>query len=170
MHPHPSRSEPMLPFITLLCGTLLATSAAAGEADKGFATQVWVNPGIYAEHFDRSKNLRNDNVGFGVEVLLPQNHGLMAGSYANSNRARTHYAAYQWRPLHWQAAGLNLSGAIVAGVFDGYPNYRRGGWFPAAMPMLAIEGERFGANIGVVPTIKNRLDGAIAIQVKLRFW
>ena len=43
MHPHPSRSEPMLPFITLLCGTLLATTAAymAAKKDKRLASATF---------------------------------------------------------------------------------------------------------------------------------
>jgi len=154
----------------LMCCTLLAQGAWAGEATGEFKPQVWINPGIYALHFDRDKNLRNDNVGFGAEVMLGNDHVLLAGSYANSNWARSHYAGYEWRPLHWQPAGLNVSGGIIVAAFDGYPNYRDGAWFVAPLPMLSVEGDRFGVNLAIVPTISNRLDGAIAIQVKLRVW
>jgi hypothetical protein len=154
----------------LLWCTLVAGGARADEAKAEFAPQVWINPGIYAAHFDRDKDLRNNNVGFGAEVMLTNDHVLLAGSYANSNWARTHYFGYQWRPLHWQPAGLNVSGGIIVGAFDGYPNYRDGGWFVAPLPVLSIEGDRFGVNLALVPTISNRLDGAIAIQVKLRVW
>jgi hypothetical protein len=95
---------------------------------------------------------------------------LMAGSFINSNRARTHFGAYEWRPLHWQLAGFNVGAGIAVGAFNGYPNYHNGGWFVAPLPLLSIEGKTFGANIGVIPTIANRFDGAIVVQIKMRVW
>ena len=150
--------------------SFLAVVANASAADPAFTPQVWINPGIYSYHFDRSQNFREDNVGLGAEVLLTPDHGLMMGTYINSDRGRTRYGVYEWRPLHWQPADINVSAAILVGAFDGYPRYRNGGWFLAAMPVLAIEGKRVGVNLSIVPTIKGRLDGAIAIQVKLRVW
>ncbi len=94
----------------------------------------------------------------------------MGGSFINSNQARSHYAAYQWRPLQWQVANLEVGAGIAVGVFDGYPNYRDGAWFIAPIPLLSVESRYLGANFGIVPTIKNRLDGAFAVQVKLRVW
>ncbi len=155
----------------LLCGALYAAAAAgAADAPQDSWPQVWLNPGIYSQHFDSSKGLRNNNIGFGAEVVLARDHALMAGSFINSNRARTRYAAYQWRPLHWEYAGFTATAGVALGAFDGYPNYRQGGWFVAPLPMLAIEGRRLGANISVIPTVANRFDGALAVQVKLRVW
>jgi hypothetical protein len=153
--------------MSLGCSAVLS-SAQAAEPD--FAPQVWLNPGIYSHHFDRSKDFRENNVGLGAEVLFAPDHMLLAGSFINSERSRTHYGAYQWRPLHWQPYGVNVSAGIIGGVFDGYPRYRDGGWFLAGMPMLAIEGKRVGLNLSVIPTMKDRLDGAIAIQIKIRVW
>ena len=156
--------------LLLLCGALLATAARGEEKPEETFPQVWLNPGIYSYHFDRDKDLRDNNVGFGAEVRLSRDHGLMAGSFINSNNQRSHYATYQWRPLHWQWQGLELAAGIVVGGFDGYPNYRNGAWFLAPLPMLMIEGKRFGANLSIIPTVENRFDGAIAIQVKMRVW
>lgn len=153
----------------LLGAVLLAATIAAEAAPETSWPQVWINPGVYTQHFDSSKGLRNDNVGFGAEVVLAPDHALMGGSFVNSNRARTHYAAYQWRPFHWQIAGVNIGAGIALGAFDGYP-YRNGAWFLAPLPLLAVEGKTFGANISMIPTVANRFDGAIAIQVKLRVW
>ena len=145
--------------------------SVANAADSEFSPQIWLNPGIYSYHFDRSQHFREDNWGFGAEVLLAPDHELMAGTYINSERAHTRYGAYQWRPLHWQpGADITVSAGVLAGAFDGYPRYRDGGWFLAAMPVLAIEGKRVGVNLSVIPTIKDRLDGAIAVQIKLRIW
>jgi hypothetical protein len=153
-----------------LGAVLLAGSVAAGETAGAFETQVWINPGIYSYHFDRNKNLRDDNIGLGGEVLFADDHAAMAGTFINSNRQRSHYAAYLWRPLHWTIAGTHVSAGVAAGAFDGYPNYKNGAWFAAAMPLLSVEGGRFGANFAVVPTIANRLDGAFAVQLKFRIW
>lgn len=154
----------------LLCTLAYAAGAQAGATPQESWPQVWLNPGIYSQHFDSSKGLRNNNIGFGAEAMLSNDHVLMAGSFINSNRARTHFAAYEWRPLHWTVSGVNVGAGIVFGAFDGYPNYRDGGWFVAPLPMLSIEGRTLGANISLIPTVANRFDGALAVQLKLRVW
>lgn len=153
-----------------LYASLHATVALADATQRESLPQVWLNPGIYSHHFDSSKGLRNNNAGVGAEVMLAPDHALMAGSFINSNRARTRYAGYQWRPLHWEFSGFTATAGIALGAFDGYPNYRDGAWFVAPLPMLAIEGRRVGANISLIPTVANRFDGALAVQVKLRVW
>ncbi|MEK7816129.1 MAG: hypothetical protein AAB294_04830 [Pseudomonadota bacterium] len=165
----PRRFIPLCSAI-LLCTTSFAANAQAEVTSKQSFPQVWLNPGIYSQHFDSGKGLRNNNIGLGAEVRLAENHGLMAGSFINSNRARSHYAGYQWRPLHWDLAGVNVGAGIIVSAFDGYPNYRNGAWFVALLPVLIIEGKTLGANISLIPTVANRFDGAIAVQIKLRVW
>ncbi len=156
-------------LMALCCSLFAAAAQAQAKAEETFP-QVWLNPGIYSYHFDSSKGLRNNNIGLGAEVRLANDHALMAGTFINSNRQRSHYAAYQWRPLHWKWAGLDIGAGIAVGGFDGYPNYRNGAWFLAPLPMLTIDGKTFGANLSVIPTVANRFDGALAIQVKMRVW
>jgi len=153
-----------------LCAFGFAAAAQAATAQEESWPQVWINPGIYSQHFDSSKGLRNNNIGFGVEASLARDHVVMAGSYINSNRARTHFAGYEWRPLHWRVSGLDVGAGVVLGAWDGYPNYRNGAWFVAPLPMLSIEGRKLGANIALIPTVANRFDGALAVQIKLRVW
>jgi len=155
----------------LLLGAAISSAAAQAETkpEESFP-QVWINPGIYSYHFDSSKGLRNNNIGVGAELRLASDHALMAGTFINSNRQRSHYATYQWRPLHWKWAGLDIGAGVAVGGFDGYPNYRNGAWFLAPLPMLTVEGKTFGANISVIPTVANRFDGALAVQVKMRVW
>lgn len=157
-------------MLAALCAALFSTAAHAGEATGDASPQVWINPGIYSQHFDSGKGLRNNNVGFGAEFLPRNDRAFMAGSFINSNRAKSRYAACAWRPLHWQFAGINAGAGIAVGAFDGYPNYRNGGWFVAPLPLLYIEGRYVGANISVIPTLSNRLDGAVAVQIKFRVW
>ncbi|MGH8641361.1 MAG: hypothetical protein ACRET6_06605 [Burkholderiales bacterium] len=148
---------------------LCATLCCAHAAEPGFSPQVWLNPGFYSYHFDRDADLRENNTGLGVEVLLAPDHGLMAGTFMNSNDARSYYAGYQWRPLHWQPPHVHISAGIAISAIDGYP-YRDGGWFLSLLPLLIIESRWVGVNFSVVPTIKDRLNGAIAVQIKLRVW
>jgi len=155
----------------LHAGALFVGVVAQAEAMAADAwPQVWLNPGIYSYHFKRDAGYRDNNVGIGAELLLTDNHGLMAGSFVNSDRQRSHYGLYQWRPLQWQFSQVKLSLVLAAGAFDGYPRYHDGGWFAAALPLLALEGERFGINFGIIPNIPDRMNGAVAIQVKLRVW
>jgi hypothetical protein len=148
----------------------LAALSSAYAEDVQRSRQVWLNPGFYSWHFDRSKDFREDNWGMGAEVVLAPDHALMAGTFINSDRARSRYAAYQWRPLHWQPYGVNISAGVMLGVTDGYPKYHNGGWFAALLPLLAVEGKRVGANFSIVPTIKDRVHGAVVVQIKLRVW
>ncbi len=156
--------------VAVLCCALSSAVAAceAGAADTW--PQVWLNPGLYSYHLNRDKGYRDNNIGIGVEVQFNNDHAVLAGSFANSNHARTHYGAYQWRPLHWQPAGLNVSAGVIVGAFDGYPSYHDGGWFVAPLPVLAVEGKRVGLNVAVVPNLPDRVSGALSFQVKVRVW
>jgi hypothetical protein len=151
--------------LTGLCVTLCGAHAA----DPEFSPQVWLNAGFLSYHFDRDADLRNNNIGLGVEVLVAPDHVLMAGTFMNSNDERSNYAGYQWRPLHWQPAHAQVSAGLAISAINGYP-YRDGGWFLSLLPLLSIEGRRVGVNFTIIPTIKDRLNGAIAMQIKVRVW
>lgn len=147
---------------------MLAMSATA-HADE-FKTEIWVNPGIYSRHFDRGLNYREKNWGFGVEARVAEEHSAMVGSFINSERERSRYLAWHWRPLSWDVAGAKVSAGLIAGAFDGYPRYKNGNWFPAAMPVMSVEKGRLGVNFSILPDIPNRMSGAVAVQVKLKLW
>ena len=148
---------------------LASLSVAYAEEDQP-ARQVWLNPGFFSWHFDRDQNLRGDNWGVGVEVALTPEHGVMAGTFINSDNEQSRYATYLWRPLHWQPYGINVRAGVALGVVDGYPHYNNGGWFIGLFPLLAVEGKHVGANFSIVPTINNRTQGAVVFQIKFRVW
>ena len=145
-----------------------AVPSAAAAADSW--PHVWINPGLYSYHFDRSTDHRENNSGIGVELQITDDHMLMAGSYINSAYTRSHYALYAWRPLHWEASSVRFSAGIAIAAFDGYESYNDGALFFAPLPLLAVEWKRLGVNFTYVPAVNESLDAAIAIQLKLRVW
>jgi len=146
-----------------VCLALAFTTRNAASEDY---PQVWLNPGFLSYHADRSGDFREDNIGYGAELLLAPGHGFFAGDFINSVRSRSTYAMYQWRPLHWRPWGVNTSAGLVAGVMNGY-HKNDGGWFFGALPMLFFEGERFGANFAIVPAL-NPDKRLVAVQLKFR--
>jgi hypothetical protein len=155
--------------LRLIFGFLAGVSSACA-AESESSPQVWLNAGFLSWHFERDEDLRGDNWGVGVEVVLKPDHGVMAGSFINSDGDRSHYGAYLWRPLHWRPYGIDVSAGVALAAFDGYQNVNNGGWFVAPLPLLAVEGRRLGANFTIVPTISDKVHGAIVIQLKLRVW
>ena len=140
----------------LMLAIAVVLAAPATMAD------VWLNPGFYSYHFDKEKNLNNNNHGFGVEAPISKTYSLTAGVFENSNRATSHYIGAYVMPFQ---RGAFKAGAAV-GAFDGYPNMREGGWFPAIVPTMAIEGRRVGLNISYTPKGGDKINSALSFQVK----
>jgi len=161
-----TRKNRLITFIVASC-LALVSPAVLSEDDY---PRVWLNPGFFSYHFDRDKDLREDNWGFGAEVEFSADHVAMAGTFINSNGERSRYLGYQWRPLHWKPKGVDVHVGAILAAMDGYPRYKEGDWFVAALPLLAVQGKRLGANFSIVPTIENRLDGAFVFQLRFRVW
>lgn len=126
--------------------------------------ELWLNPGFYSYHFDRNKGLNDSNPGIGAEYRFSTVISATAGRFYNSDRQYSNYAGVYWQPV---ALGPLRLGA-VAGVFSGYPRAHNGGWFPAVIPAVSVEYQRVGANIAIIPGYKDRLYGAISIQLKVK--
>lgn len=127
--------------------------------------KVWLNPGFYSYHFDRNKGLEDFNPGLGFEYPVNETVSVTAGAFRNSDRVQSRYVGVYVMPFEFHGVKF---GAVVGG-FDGYPNYRNGNWFPALIPTAAIEGRRWGLNIAIIPSYKDRLYGALTLQLKYRF-
>ncbi len=143
----------------------LAAAAVLPTAHAVDLARTWVNPGFYSYHFERDKNLNNVNPGLGIEVPLSDRYSLTAGVFENSDRATSHYVGLYVMPFD---IGPFKAGAVVGG-FNGYPNANHGGWFPAIIPVVALEGRQLGLNVSFVPTVQDKLHGAISFQLKYRF-
>jgi hypothetical protein len=143
----------------------LATATVLPAAQAFDLARTWVNPGFYSFHVERDKNLNNVNTGLGIEVPLSNTYAFTAGVFENSNRATSHYVGLYVMPFE---IGPFKAGAVVGG-FNGYPNANQGGWFPALIPVIALEGQQLGMNVSFVPTVQDQLHGAISFQLKYRF-
>lgn len=148
---------------SLLAGAcLLLPALACAQAD---ISQVWINPGFYSLHFDRNKGLEDFNPGIGIEWPIDKTFSATAGRFRNSDREYSNYIGLYVMPFEFHGVKL---GAVVGG-FDGYQMTNNGGWFPALIPTAAIEGKHWGLNVAIIPSIKNKLYGAISFQLKYRF-
>ena len=154
----------------LLCLFASATTAQANsEFEQAFANPmqpkaVWLNAGFYTSHFDQDKGLRNANPGLGIEWALNDTYALTAGGFKNSDHQHSNYLGMYVMPWKWHMFKL---GAVV-GIFDGYPRANQGGWFPSLIPMVSLEGKRWGLNTAIIPTVQDSLYGGISFQVKYK--
>ena len=89
-------------------------------------------------------------------------------AFFNSNDERSHYAAYHWRPLGWNPAGVSVRAGLAFGAMDGYSNTNNGHWFPIVLPVLSAEYGHLGANLVFAPHPRN--GAALALQLRLRVW
>ena len=158
-----------VPIALALLAALAAPSTFADSRPNALnleppsSAQVWLNMGGFSRHFDRQAGHNENNLGLGIEYRTGPEIAYMAGSYRNSVRKNTQFAAVNWQP--WTTGGFKLGAAV--GVMNGYPAMNRGGNFFAALPMATYEGRRFGINVGLIPSMKD-VDGAVVVQFKLR--
>lgn len=132
--------------------------------DPQTKSQLWINPGMMSYHFQQDKNFNNGNWGAGLEYRFNTVASLTAGRFYNSDRDYSNYAGVYYQPF---AIGPIKVGAVIGG-FNGYPTTNNGGWFAAALPAITWEGDLVGANVFVIPTIGDRVHGAISLQLKLK--
>jgi hypothetical protein len=125
---------------------------------------LWVNAGFYTHHFDPDLDLRDNNLGLGLEYRYRHDQAWTAGMYQNSNWQNSRYLGWYWQPWQW---GPVRAGA-VAGVFDGYPKANDGGIVPGVIPTISAEYERVGLNVLFVPGYKDQLSTSISFQLKFK--
>ena len=127
-------------------------------------SELWLNLGFYSYHFQKNKGLNNSNFGLGGEYRYSTVSSVTLGVFDNSDRQTSHYAGWYWQPT-----GLGpVRFGVVVGAMGGYPKMRNGGWFFAAIPTASYENKSIGANLTFTPSYKDRLYGAISLQLKLR--
>ena len=153
--------------ILWLCLSGVCSAESYGPIDVITPTErneVWLNPGLLSYHYDQSKNFNAVNYGFGAEYRFSSVASVTAGTFRNSNYQQSNYIGVYWQPI---AIGpVNIG--VVAGGFNGYPSNNNGGWFPAVLPALTIEGQWVGLNLMLIPTIGDRVSGSLSFQLKFK--
>jgi hypothetical protein len=156
-----------LAALALLSGASLAHAGDLfTKIDADPRSEVWIDTGFATAHFDSDKGLNGRNTGYGAEYRFSGTSTATAGHFYNSDRSHSSYLGVIWQPY---AIGPLRLGATVAG-FNGYPRVREGRWFPALIPTLTLDYKRVGINIGIIPTIGDRLYGGVSVQLKLKIW
>lgn len=147
-------------------GIVFALVMLFASLQKCEASELWINTGGFSKHFE--DNGRNEvNLGLGAEYRFRDDLSVMVGYHKNSLDLRTRYAAVNYQPFEM---GPFKIGASI-GVMDGYPMKSEGKGFFAVLPMVTYEGDRFGANFGVIPDIPSQhVEGAVVLQLKFRMF
>lgn len=160
-------------FLLICLGNLFVFPVIAQESntwiefiDPKPKNEVWVNPGMYSFHFQKDQNLNNNNWGIGLEYRFNSVASATIGNFKNSDNDRSSYAGIYYQPIAIGPVKLGL----VAGGFNGYQSTNNGGWFPAVLPAITIEEGRFGANIFFIPTVGDKVNGAISLQLKVKLY
>lgn len=139
--------------------TLLAASLALASSST-LAADAWVSATTVSYHLDREQRFNERNPGLGIEYGLTENVRAVAGFYKNSISKESVYAGVAWTPLKVEAVSVGL----VAGAITGY----RISPAPMAVPVLMVEGKRFGANVLFVPPVMKDIPATFALQVKIK--
>ena len=150
----------------LLAAPLVQADDLFTKIDAAPTSEFWLDTGFLTAHFDSDKDLNGANKGLGAEYRFSGTMAATVGRFYNSDRAWSNYAGVIWQPY---AVGPVRVGLALA-AFDGYPNMRHGGWFPAAIPTLTYEYRRVGVNVGIIPSYKDRLYGGVSLQLKFKLF
>jgi hypothetical protein len=154
----------LLVVICMLHSGPLEASEPVGSIHS--SQSIWISPGFYSVHFDRNAGLRDANPGFGLQGRINPEWSLTGGRFANSNDRYSNYIGGIYTPWSW--GRVRIGGVIAA--FDGYPNMRNGGWFASVIPTIGLYGDRLALNVGIIPELKDRVQGAISFQIMLRVY
>ncbi len=151
-------------FCTLSAPAKTQASDFFSIAKHEAQSELWLNPGMFSYHFDRERSFNSRNIGFGAEYRFSSVASFTIGTYNNSYHESSNYIGAYWQPI---LLGPFKFGA-VAGGFNGYSKTNDGGWFPAIVPALTYEGDRFGVNLLMVPSIPDKVAGSLSVQFKLK--
>ncbi|HEY4556172.1 MAG TPA: hypothetical protein VIG68_07040 [Lysobacter sp.] len=154
-----------------LAAMVVACACAPAHAQSA-PPQWWLDVNVGSRHFgDRSdflaagEDFNEFNPGVGVEVQWQPRHALAGGYFRNSVDRDSLYALYQYTPLQ---LGRRVRLGAMVGAVTGYPGYNDGGLAPAGGLLAKIEGARVGANLILLPRIRDVTPTTLGLQLKLR--
>jgi len=159
-----------LTFTQAVSGAAAQTQSSGAVADplkeSNKFQEIWLNAGFYSYHFDHSQNLNNNNIGLGLEYRYSTTSALTVGSYYNSDRKDSLYAAMVWEPI--SLGDVRIGGLV--GVLNGYHRANNGGWIPMILPAASYEYKNIGVNLTIIPPYKDLIYGSISLQLKFKMF
>lgn len=155
----------------MLAGSVAASepqSTAAPKVENDTGSQLWLTTGFRSYHFKRSAGYNENNAGLGFEWRFSPEQAIVGGFYDNSVRRDSHYLHYVWTPIHLDPIRIGAA----AGIIDGYPEMNRGKFAFSLIPVASLHFKIFshdaGLNLVYIPTVTQRVDGSLALQLKIR--
>jgi len=127
--------------------------------------EIWGSTTLGSYHTKREQNLREQNLGFGLEYHERRDVMYMAGSYINSHDKRSVYAFTAWTPVDYGLVRLG----VMAGFVNGYPKLNSGNITPALVGLARIEFEKLGVNLMLIPPRLKESPFTLGVQVKFGF-
>lgn len=139
--------------IARACSMKSAIILAAFLALPVHAAETWADVSTTSWHAGGNEQFNSRNFGLGVSRQWGDKF-VMAGRYSNSLGTQSRYALAGWTPLHMLGADVGMA----AGLLDGYQTERNGKSFLAAAGIVRWSGQRFGAQLLLLPPIKGHVD------------
>ncbi len=153
----------------------LVPSLARADGFDSAVGGLWITSGFWSQHDHGGRGKpaggwNESNTGIGAEYAFDEDWRLSAGVYENSVFETSRYAQLVWSPpmTTWRHGAATLQLGAAAGVVDGYPGMRDGGFFPTLLPVASLEWHRVGLNLTYIPSIGGNVAGAFALQLKFR--
>jgi len=115
-----------------------------------------------SNHTAGGRGYNEHNFGVGVEYQYKKHWRLVAGEYENSYYKNAVYAGAAYTPWHYKPWNMGFGVSLLA--VTGY----RHAVAVIPMPVISVEGKRFGINIGIVPTLSKDVFEVIGLQVKVK--
>jgi hypothetical protein len=157
-------------WFALLCAALWPASACAQpDSATAFEQQLWLTSGFRSHHTKNASRYRENNDGIGLEWHVAPTWQFNAGHYNNSVGHGSSYWQAGWSPFEMAfGAAWRLRAGGSVGIVNGYPRQSHGGYFPTLVPTLALDWRRVALNLVYIPTVGGKVDGAVALQLKVR--
>lgn len=157
--------------LILACGLSGAAEKevnTAVRAENDGSSQIWLTTGFRSYHFKRDAGYNENNAGIGLEWRFNPKQAVVVGGYDNSVRRNSRYLHYVWTPINLDPIRLGAA----AGIIDGYPDMNKGKLAFSLIPVASLHFKIFsheaGLNLVYIPTVTQRVDGSLALQLKIR--
>jgi hypothetical protein len=165
-YPSTTTEKTMKKLASLLIAACAACSGAYAQDDSEPGTRSALLPshaGLHLVTQHSTTTANNTNPGMYVRWADATGTGPVAGSYYNSERNQSFYAAYSW---NWRARSMPVSAGITAGAITGYSSAKV---LPLLVPSAAVHWGRAAVKLTYVPKFEKDSAHALHLSVEVQF-